>query len=54
MAAIWILALILITYVVTIVVIYDGQQVQTLAAAVMLAICGYSAYKLFQSRLTRL
>lgn len=54
MAALWILALILITYVVTIIVIYVGQEVHTLAAAVLLGVCGYSAYKLFQSRLTRL
>lgn len=54
MAALWILALIFVTYVVTIVVIYVGQEVHTLAAAVLLAACGYAAFRLFQSRLTRL
>lgn len=54
MAALWILALIGITYVVTIIVIYVGQEVHALAAAALLALCGYGAFKLFQSRLTRL
>lgn len=54
MAALWILALIVVTYIVTIVVIYVGQEIHALAAALLLALCGYAAFKLFQSRLTRL
>lgn len=54
MAALWILALVLTTYFITIVVIYVGQEIHTLAAAALLAACGYAAFKLFQRRLTRL
>ncbi|MEY3387116.1 MAG: hypothetical protein RIR53_1927 [Bacteroidota bacterium] len=54
MAALWILALVLATYFITIMVIYVGQEVHVLAGAALLAICGFGAFKLFQRRLTRL
>jgi hypothetical protein len=54
MAALWILALILTTYMATILVIFVGQEVHVLAGAALLSICGYGAFKLFQRRLTRL
>jgi len=54
MAALWILLLILVTYLLTITIVVVGQQVHLLAGIVLFAAALYGAYKLFQTRLTRL
>lgn len=54
MAALWILLLILVTYILTISIVVVGQQVHLIAGVVLFAASMYCAYKLFQTRLTRL
>ncbi|MFN4985171.1 MAG: hypothetical protein ACK5BQ_00535 [Ignavibacteria bacterium] len=54
MAALWILLLILVTYLLTISIVVVGQQVHLIAGIVFFAAALYGAFKLFQTRLTRL
>lgn len=54
MAALWILVLIVATYVITISLVVIGQQVHIAVAMLLFAGVAYGAYKLFQARLTRL
>lgn len=54
MAALWILILIVATYLITISLVVIGQEIHvTVALALFLGVV-YGAYKLFQTRLTRL
>ncbi len=54
MAALWILLLILVTYLLTISIVVVGQQVHLIAGIVLFAAALYGAFKLFKTRLTRL
>jgi len=54
MAALWIVVLVVCTYLVTISIVVIGQEVHPLLAIVVFAATVYGAYKLFQARLTRL
>jgi hypothetical protein len=54
MAALWILVLVLITYLLTISIVVVGQHVHLLAVIELFSASLYGAYKLFQTRLTRL
>lgn len=54
MAALWILILIVATYVITISLVVVGQEIHFAAALVLFVGVTYGAYKLFQTRLTRL
>lgn len=54
MAALWILLLVLVTYILTISIVVVGQQVHLIAGIALFAAALYGAYKLFQTRLTRL
>lgn len=54
MAALWILILILATYLITISLVVIGQEVHVTAAIALFVGVAYGAYKLFQARLTRL
>lgn len=54
MAAIWILLLVLVTYILTISIVVVGQQVHLIAGIALFAAALFGAYKLFQTRLTRL
>lgn len=54
MAALWILVLIVATYLITISLVVVGQEVHFSVAILLFAAVAYGAYKLFQTRLTRL
>ncbi len=54
MAALWILILIVATYVITISLVVVGQEIHFAVALVLFVGVTYGAYKLFQTRLTRL
>jgi hypothetical protein len=54
MAAFWIAVLVVSTYVITISIVVIGQEVHPLAALGLFVGTLYGAYKLFQTRLTRL
>lgn len=54
MAALWILLLVLVTYILTISIVVVGQQVHLIAGVALFAAAIFGAYKLFQTRLTRL
>jgi hypothetical protein len=54
MAALWILILIVATYLITISLVVIGQEVHVTAAIALFVGVAYGAYKLFQARLTRL
>lgn len=54
MAALWIVILIVATYLITISIVVIGQEVHVAAALALFVGVAYGAYKLFQARLTRL
>lgn len=54
MAAIWILVLVTVTYLLTIAIVVIGQEVHPLLGVVLFGLSAYGAYKLFQMRMTRL
>jgi len=54
MAALWILILIVATYLLTISIVVIGQEIHLIAGIIMFAAAMYGAYRLFQSHLTRL
>lgn len=54
MAVLWIVVLVACTYLITISIVVIGQEIHPVAAIVVFAAAVYGAYKLFQSRLTRL
>lgn len=54
MAALWILILVVTTYLLTIAIVVVGQQVHVIAGVALFAASLYGAYQLFQRRLTRL
>lgn len=54
MAAIVILVIAVITYFLTIALVVVGEEVHPLVSALLFGVVGYGAYRLFQSRLTRL
>lgn len=54
MAALWILLLIVATYLITISLVVVGQEIHITVAIALFIGVAYGAYKLFQTRLTRL
>lgn len=54
MAAIIILIITVVTYFLTITLVVVGEEVHPLVSALLFGVIGYGAYRLFQSRLTRL
>jgi hypothetical protein len=54
MSALWILAIASATYLLTISIIVVAQEVHWSVGAVLAALVGYGAFKLFQLRLTRI
>lgn len=54
MAALIILLIAAVTYFLTIALVVVGEEVHPLVSAVLFVVVGYAAYRLFQSRLTRL
>ncbi len=54
MAALWILILIVATYLITISLVVIGQEIHVTVALALFLGVAYGAYKLFQTRLTRL
>ncbi|MBN9399205.1 MAG: hypothetical protein J0I17_03415 ['Candidatus Kapabacteria' thiocyanatum] len=54
MTAIWIALIAIVTYTVTIGLVVIGQEVHPVVAILLFALVSYGAFKLFQTRLTRL
>lgn len=54
MAALWILILIVATYLITISLVVIGQEIHVTVALALFLGVAYGAYKLFQTRPTRL
>mgnify|MGYP000213686351 FL=1 len=54
MAALVILLIAVITYFLTITLVVVGEEVHPLVSAALFIVVGYGAFRLFQSRLTRL
>jgi len=54
MASIWIAIIAVLTFVITISIVVIGEETHPLVAVLAFVAIGYLAYKLFQTRLTRL
>lgn len=54
MAALVIVLIAVVTYFLTIALVVVGEEVHPLVSAVLFGVVGYGAFRLFQSRLTRL
>lgn len=54
MATLWIALIAVSTFVITISIVVIGEETHPLVAVLAFVVIGYLAYKLFQTRLTRL
>lgn len=54
MAFLWIALIAVLTFVITISIVVIGEEFSPIVAALIFIAVGYGAYKLFQTRLTRL